>query len=98
MRSLRNRCAHGTHIVSQSFVNQLGQYNALSKEGFINKNMCSFSVFELTLYFMKKKLNCRNEFSKELKQLLKLNERIYSKYGGKQSINPTIINKLYKKC
>ncbi len=97
MRSLRNRCAHGTHIVSQSFVNQLGQYSALTKDECINKGMSNFSVFELTLHFMKKKLNCKNEFSKELKQLLKLNERVYSKYGGKQSINPSILTKLFKK-
>lgn len=97
LRSLRNRCAHGTHIVSQSFVNQLGQYNALTNEKNAIGKMNSYSVFELTLYYMKKKLNCRNEFSKELKKLLMLNEQVYSKYGGKQSINPTIIIKLFKK-
>lgn len=95
MRALRNRCAHGTHIVSNSFVNQLKQYSFLQNSQNLNKGMENMSVLELTLHFLLNTLNCKKEFSSELKKLLSKNEHTYSKYGGKQSINPTIIQKLF---
>lgn len=96
MRALRNRCAHGTHLVSNSFVNQLSQFRSLKDPGDIKAGMEHFSVFELTLYFLIHSLNCRKEFEIELKKLLEKNKELYSKYGGKQSINPAIIEKLFK--
>ena len=96
MRALRNRCAHGTHIVSNSFVNQLSQFSSLKNPTDINVGMECFSVFELTLYFLIKSLHCRLEFVKELKKMLTSYKNLYSKYGGKQSINPTIIEKIFK--
>ena len=95
MRSLRNRCAHGTHIVSISFVNQLSQYSLLQKPENLNPEMHSFSIFELTICFLIKTLHCGKEFEKDLKNLLSKYKKVYSKYGGKQSINPTIINKIF---
>ena len=95
MRALRNRCAHGTHIVSNSFVNQLSQFSAIQKEECLNPNMKIMSIFELTLYFLMNLLNCKNEFSKDLKHILEKNKNLYSRYGGKQPINPSIIEKLF---
>lgn len=97
MRALRNRCAHGTHIVSNSFVNQLSQYTLIKKPEYMKSGMEKMSIFELTLFFLIKNLNCCEAFSKDLRGLLEKNEHIYSKYGGKQSINPTIIKKIFKK-
>lgn len=57
--------------------------------------MYSFSVFELTIYFLIKSLHCGKERKKELKALLSIYKHIYSRYGGKQSINPSIINKYF---
>lgn len=96
MRALRNRCAHGTHIISNSFVNQLKQFSSLKNSHCIKPGMEKFSVFELTLYFLLKTLHCKKEFAKELKKLLDKNHGVYSRYGGKQSINPSIINKIFK--
>ena len=97
MRALRNRCAHGTHLVSNSFVNQLAQYSKLKSEPFIKPGMEMMSIFELTLYFLINSLNCKKEFIEELKKLLLKNMNLYSKYGGKQSVNPTIVYKLFRK-
>lgn len=96
MRALRNRCAHGTHIVSNTLVNQLKQYSMLQNKENINPGMESFSVFELTLYFLILNLNCKAEFIKDLKKLLLKNKGLYSKYGGRQSINPFITQKIFK--
>lgn len=97
MRALRNRCAHGTHIVSNTFVNQLYQYSALKNKDNIKPGMETMSVFELTLYFLIQNLNCHTEFEKDLKKLLYSNKNLYSKYGGRQSINPSIIQKIFNK-
>jgi len=96
MRALRNRCAHGTHIVSNSFVNQLSQFSSIKNVEYLKPGMERLTVFELTLYFLMKSLHCKDEFCKDLSALLAKNEHIYSKYGGKQSINPTIRQKLFK--
>ena len=96
MRALRNRCAHGTHIVSNSFVNQLAQYSSLKSKNYLKPGMEHFSILELTLYFLMQSLHCHKEFEKDLKAILLKYRRTYSKYGGKQSINPTIIDKIFK--
>lgn len=97
MRALRNRCAHGTHIVSNSFVNQLAQFSKLQNKDYVQNGMELMSIFELTLYFLIKSLNCGKEFSEELKSLLLKNVNLYTKYGGKQSVNPMIIYRLFRK-
>lgn len=95
LRALRNRCAHGTHIVSRSFLNQLYQHNAITKTDYIYKTMTGLSVFELTIRYLMKTLTCGPEASKEIKRLLVKYENVYKKYGGKQTINPSIVQKLF---
>lgn len=94
IRALRNRCAHGTHIVSNSFVNQLNQYSSIKKIENIYANQSDFSIFELTIIYMIEVLYCKEELRKGLIKLLVKYKPLYSKYGGKQSINPTIVDKI----
>ena len=96
IRALRNRCAHGTHIVSNSFVNQLGQYSFLKREENVGPGFEHYSVFELTLKYLIDMIYCTTEFKDKLLSLLDKRKGLYSKYGGKQSVNPTIIDKLHK--
>ncbi len=95
IRLVRNRCAHGNHIVSNSLVNQLNQFSWITDPSRSPKPSVPFSVFELTLYFLLHQLNCWREMKKELHNVLCKYESIYSKYGGKQSINPTVCKKLF---
>ncbi len=95
LRALRNRCAHGTQIVSMSFANQLGQFSFIKKSENIPNGCHSFSVFELTLYYLFNMLNCGEEAKKEIKNLLLVYEGIFSRYGSKQILNPSIIKKLF---
>lgn len=39
---------------------------------------------------------CHTEFKDKLIKLLERHETLYSRYSGKQSVNPTIIEKLNK--
>lgn len=94
IRALRNRCAHGTHIVSNSFVNQLNQFKSITKEENVGTNKVRYSVFDLTLKYLIDTIYCSTEFKSKLINLLEKHKALYSLYGGKQSINPTIIEKL----
>ena len=96
IRALRNRCAHGTHIVSNSFVNQLHQFNYIKKEENAGKSYKNYSVLDLTLKYLVDMIYCHTEFKDKLIKLLEKHKTLYSKYGGKQSINPSIIEKLNK--
>lgn len=96
IRALRNRCAHGTHIVSMSFVNQLNQYSFICKEENVGKSSFKYSVLDLTLKYLINMVYCHTEFKDNLLKLLTKRKALYSKYGGKQSINPSIIEKLNK--
>ena len=95
IRALRNRCAHGTHIVSRSFLNQLYQYNQIRNEEYLSESMKNLSTFELMLRYLFKTLHCGGEASLAVKKVLQKYEKIYSKYGGKQTISPTILSKLF---
>ena len=97
IKALRNRCAHGTHIVSISFVNQLNQFNYITKVENVGDSSIRYSVFDLTLEYLIDTIYCSTEFKTKLLELLKKRRPLYSKYGGKQSINPSIIEKLDKK-
>lgn len=96
IRALRNRCAHGTHIVSISFVNQLGQFNSIKKEENTGAGFEYYSVFELTLKYLIDMIYCTTEFKDRLISLLEKRKPVYVNYGGKQSVNPTIVEKLRK--
>ena len=96
IRALRNRCAHGTHIVANSFVNQLNQYDFIKKEENVGKVPFNYSVLDLTLKYLVNMIYCHTEFKDKLIKLLERHETLYSRYGGKQSINPSIIEKLNK--
>ena len=97
IRALRNRCAHGTHIVSNSFVNQLNQFSFIKNAENAGPGFEYYSVLELTLKYLIDMIYCTTEFKDKLIALLSKRTSLYSKYGGKQSINPTIVEKLNKK-
>ena len=94
IRALRNRCAHGTHIVSNSFVNQLAQYSFIKKEENVGPGYEYYTVLELTLKYLIDMIYCTTEFKTVLIALLTKRRALYTKYGGRQSINPTIVEKL----
>lgn len=96
IRALRNRCAHGTHIVSNSFVNQLNQYSSIKKEENTGPGFEFYSVLELMLKYLIDMIYCTTEFKDKLLDLLQKRKMVYSKYGGRQSINPTVVEKLSK--
>ena len=94
IKALRNRCAHGTHIVSNSFVNQLNQFKHITRVENVGTDKVRYSVFDLTLKYLIDTIYCSTEFKDKLIELLEKRESLYSKYGGKQSVNPTVIEKL----
>jgi abortive infection bacteriophage resistance protein len=96
IRALRNRCAHGNHLVSINLVNQLNQYSLIKDSARVTNPALDCSEFELTLLFLFHNLICFRELIRDLHVVLLAYEPVYSRYGGKQSINPTICAKLFR--
>lgn len=96
VRALRNRCAHGNHLVSINLVNQLNQYSIIKDPSRVANPGLDCSELELTLLFLFQNLVCFRELIRDLHAVLLAYEPTYSKYGGKQSINPTICAKLFR--
>lgn len=95
VRAIRNRCAHGNHLVSINLVNQLNQYSLIKQANRVANPTISCSEFELTLLFVFHNLFCFRELIRDLRKVLLRYEEIYTKYAGKQSINSTICAKLF---
>lgn len=96
IRALRNRCAHGTHIVSIAFVNQLNQFSAITKDAYTDNKFEHYTVLELTLKYLMEMIYCKEEFKTKVIRLLEKYEETYSKYGARQSITPSLKIKLKK--
>ena len=68
IRVLRNRCAHGNHIITKKFVDDLHKHGGVNIVNAHNAPLpgAYLSYFETLLLFLIKQLNCGNEFRKEL--------------------------------
>ena len=75
---------------------QLHQFDFIRKEENAGKAHVNYSVLDLTLKYLVDMIYCHTEFKDKLIKLLERHETLYSRYGGKQSINPSIIEKLNK--
>ena len=95
IRKIRNRCAHGNHIISLKLVNEL---NCL--RGTLFSNNCSpnpnfhLTVTEATFIFIIKQLKCGYEFKKRLITLLKKYKLLLVKYNGKHCLSGNTIEKI----
>lgn len=96
IRVLRNRCAHGNHIITKKFADQLLKIGA---NNIVNPSNAPLSgvyltYFETVLYFLIKQLSCGNEFRRELKKLIKDFSTLLSSYPSKHSLSATTVTKI----
>lgn len=94
IRRIRNRCAHGNHIITIKMVNDLnGLRSQIFKQG---KNLypCHFTVMEAVIFFMINQLNCGIEFKNKIEKLLVLHKELLEKYNGKHSLSGTTLSKI----
>ena len=97
VRLLRNRCAHGNHVITMKFKNDLNSYrNIVSNQNISPLPGQYISVFEAVILFLIKQLNCGEEFRRKLNNLFKKYNysELLSKYVGKHSLSANTLEKI----
>lgn len=97
IRLLRNRCAHGNHVITLKFKNDLNKYRNIVTDKSISPLPGQYiSVFEAVILFLIKQLNCGEEFRKKLRTLFKKNNysKLLSIYVGKHSLSSNTLDKI----
>lgn len=97
IRLLRNRCAHGNHVITMKFKNDLNNYRNIVSDQRISPLPGKYiSVFEALILFLIKQLNCGDEFRQRLNRLFKKHNysELLCKYVGKHSLSTNILEKI----
>ena len=89
IKRIRNRCAHGNHLISKKLLYDLNNLNHVIDE---QKTNNAKIVVEKTFKFMIENLYCGENFRKELIRLFKKYKDLLSKYSKNHSI-PTVFYK-----
>lgn len=93
IRRIRNRCAHGNHIITLKMVNDLNNLR-----GTLNSNIFNIkyhlTVMETVLIYLCKQLNCGNEFRQRLLSILNKHLALLAKYNGRHSLSANVANKI----
>ncbi len=96
IRVLRNRCAHGNHIITKKFADQLFKYGGryIINNAYSPMTGVYLSYFETVLFFLIKQLSCGNEFRKELKKLIKDFSTLLATYPSRHSLSANTVSKI----
>lgn len=93
IRVVRNRCAHGNHVITRKFLYELNPQIRL-----IQKPLTPFNedatVFEAVLLFILKNSNCKEEFQQYITRILRKYHSLLKKYSGKHSFSDNVIKNL----
>lgn len=95
IRRIRNRCAHGNHIITLKMVNDL---NNLKQRMFaLNaspKPEVYLTTMEAITIFLVKQLNCGLEFKNKIISVLNKHQDILIKYNGKHCLSANTNDKI----
>lgn len=95
IRRIRNRCAHGNHIITIKMVNDLNSLRTLlTQQTLIRDRQCKLTVLESVILFLAGTLNCGQEFKSKITTLIAKNESILQKYKGKHSLSDKTLDKI----
>ena len=95
VKKLRDRCAHGSYVVTSSFDRYLSPHVKLLSNDFSPNKEKDYSMLEITINFLLNYSNCRAEFKRGLKRLLENNIDLLEKYNGKHSFSSNPIKNLF---
>lgn len=94
VRRIRNRCAHGNHVVTLKMVNDLNNLRRTIIRGAPVSVNGYVSVMEATLVFIIEHLNCGDEFKEKLMSIMTEYRDILVKYAGRHSLSAQSIEKV----
>lgn len=93
IRRIRNRCAHGNHIITLKMVNDLNNLRLILNSESFNTSY-HLTVMEAVILYLCKHLNCGEEFKQHLLSILNKQLLLLEKYNGKHSLSAKIISKI----
>lgn len=93
IRRIRNRCAHGNHIITLKMVNDLNNLRSATTRNLLNANY-HLTVMEAVIIFLIGQLNCGIEFKQRLISIISKHSELLIKYNGKHSLSANTINKI----
>ena len=95
-RYLRNRCSHGSHIITKKVASDLRRYGGSVIVDPANNPLHGqyVSYFEMVLLFMIKQLNCGDEFKHKLRALLGQYANLLASYPTGHSLSTNTIGKI----
>lgn len=95
IRRIRNRCAHGNHLITMKMANDLYNLKPImfARNASPNPNH-HLTALEATIIFIIKQLNCGEEFKNRLISVLNKHQQLLSKYNGKHSLSGNTIIKI----
>lgn len=87
IRRIRNRCAHGNHVITLKMVNDLNNLRSSIYVASPVKIPGHATVMEAVLAFVIGNLNCGREFQSRLVTILNKHSSILAKYNGRHSFS-----------
>ncbi len=81
IRMIRNRCAHGNHVVTLKMKNQLEKLSFITKTENLYIDL-KIKVFEAVLIFLLNHLECSNEYEERMSKLINKYKKLITKYYG----------------
>ena len=93
IRRIRNRCAHGNHIITLKMVNDLNNLRNATTRNLLNTNN-HLTVMEAVIIFLIDQLNCGMEFKQRLLSIINKHSALLTKYNGKHSLSANTVNKI----
>lgn len=96
IRVLRNRCAHGNHIITKKFVDALAKNGGISLTNTTNNPIPGryVSFLESILIFMIKQLSCGKQFKFKLKTILNSYTSLLARYPSRHSLASDTVSKI----
>ncbi len=94
IRRIRNRCAHGNHVITLKMVNDLNNLRQSISAARPLSVPNHLTVMESVLVFVIAELNCGQEFKSKLLSMLKRHDAIITKYSGRHSLSASTAAKL----
>ena len=93
IRRIRNRCAHGNHIITIKMVNDLNNLRLLLNSNLFNVSY-HLTVLEAVIKYLCCQLNCGAEFKQQLISVLLGHISLLKRYNGKHSLSANTMNKI----
>ena len=95
VKKLRDKCAHGSYVVTSSFDAFLLPHVRLIQSPLTPDPSKNFSMLEVTICFLLHYSNCKAELKRRLKKLIENNIALLSKYNGRHSFSSNPLQNLF---